>query len=90
MHICSSSTQGILWNSEIHLEEERIEEQTKSKSENGKQKNTVSPDYPTPIVSDYPTKAAGLSDARNVVSDKGSDHSPERVFASWKFLLRTE
>ena len=34
IHTCSSTAQDRLWNSEKHLEEERIEESIKSKSEN--------------------------------------------------------
>ena len=33
MHTCSSSAQDRLWNSEKYVEEERIEERIKSKSE---------------------------------------------------------
>ena len=63
MHTRSSSAQDRLWNSEKHLEEERIEEPIKSKSEkkkSEKHRRTGLSDGP----SDQPTTppSVGLSD----------------------------
>ena len=44
-------------------------------------KNTVCSDNPTPLWSDYPTSALGLSDVEECASDYGSEHPSEKLFS---------